>query len=39
LFEKRAPIYALADFRVCSDSAPHSNTVDQIMKALASCSK
>jgi shikimate kinase len=39
LFGKRAPIYALADFRVCSDSAPHSNTVDQIMKALASCSK
>ncbi|MEQ1539800.1 MAG: shikimate kinase [Sphingorhabdus sp.] len=39
LFEKRAPIYALSDFRVCSDSAPHSKTVDQIMKALASCSK
>jgi shikimate kinase len=39
LFEKRAPIYALADFRVYSDSAPHGNTVDQIMKALASCSK
>ncbi len=30
----RGPIYALADFRVCSDAAPHSNTVDQIMKAL-----
>ena len=39
LFAKRGPIYALADFRVCSDAAPHSRTVDQIMKALEPCSK
>ena len=39
LFEKRGPIYALADFRVCSDAAPHSSTIEQIMKALESCSK
>lgn len=39
LFEKRSPIYALADFRVCSDAAPHGRTVDQIMKELESCSK
>jgi shikimate kinase len=39
LCEKRGPIYALADIRVCSDAAPHSTTVDQIMKALESCSK
>ena len=39
LFEKRGPIYALADFRVCSDAAPHNQTVDQIMKALEPCSK
>lgn len=39
LFAKRGPVYALADFRVCSDAAPHSRTVDQIMKALEPCSK
>ena len=39
LFEKRAPMYALADFRVCSDAAPHGKTVDQILKALESCRK
>ena len=39
LFAKRGPIYALADFRVCSDAAPHSRTVDQILKALEPCSK
>lgn len=39
LLAKRGPIYALADFRVCSDAAPHGNTVDQILKALKSCSK
>ena len=39
LFSKRSPIYALADFRVCSDAAPHGKTVDQILKALELCSK
>ena len=39
LFAKRGPIYALADFRVCSDAAPHGRTVHQIMKALEPCSK
>ena len=39
LFAKRGPIYALADYRVCSDAAPHSKTVDQILKALEPCSK
>ena len=39
LFEKRGPIYALADFRVCSNAAPHGKTVDQILKALEPCSK
>jgi shikimate kinase len=39
LFAKRGPIYALADVKVCSDAAPHNKTVDQIMKALESCSK
>jgi shikimate kinase len=39
LFEKRGPIYALADFRVCSDAAPHGKTVDQILKVLEPCSK
>ncbi len=39
LFAKRGPIYALADFRVCSDAAPHGKTVDQILKALEPCSK
>jgi shikimate kinase len=37
LSEKRGPIYALADFHVRSDAAPHAHTVDQIMKALKSC--
>jgi shikimate kinase len=37
LSEKRGPIYALADFHVRSDAAPHSSTVDQIMKALEAC--
>lgn len=39
LFEKRGPIYALADFHVQSDSAPHNRTVDQILKALKTCSR
>ena len=39
LFAKRGPIYALADFRVCSDAAPHGKTVEQIMKVLEPCSK
>lgn len=39
LLEKRGPIYALADFHVSSDTAPHSETVAQIMKVLKSCSK
>jgi shikimate kinase len=33
----RNPIYALADFHVRSDAAPHAQTVDQIMKALEQC--
>lgn len=37
LSERRGPIYALADFHVRSDAAPHSQTVDQIMKALQAC--
>jgi shikimate kinase len=37
LFEKRAPIYAEADFHVRSDAAPHGNTVEQILKALSEC--
>jgi shikimate kinase len=37
LFEKRGPIYALADFRVSSDSSPHNKTIDQILKALNAC--
>jgi shikimate kinase len=37
LSEKRGPIYALADFHVRSDAAPHSNTVEQIVEALKSC--
>jgi shikimate kinase len=37
LSEKRNPVYALADFHVRSDAAPHSRTVDQIMKALKAC--
>jgi shikimate kinase len=39
LSEKRGPIYALADFHVRSDAAPHSSTVDQIMKALKTCAR
>jgi shikimate kinase len=39
LFEKRGPIYALADFRVQSDSGPHNSTVDQILKALTTCNR
>ncbi len=31
---KRSPIYALADIHVRSDKSPHSNTVNQIVKAL-----
>lgn len=38
LAAKRAPIYAQADFHVRSDAAPHGATVDQIMKALSTCS-
>lgn len=38
LATKRAPIYAEADFHVRSDAAPHGATVDQIMKALSTCS-
>jgi shikimate kinase len=34
LGEARNPVYALADFRVRSDSAPHGKTVEQIIKAL-----
>lgn len=37
LAAKRAPIYAEADFHVRSDAAPHSQTVQQIVKALSSC--
>jgi shikimate kinase len=37
LSAKRNPVYALADFHVRSDAAPHSSTVDQIMKALEAC--
>ena len=39
LLEKRGSIYAMADFRVCSDAGPHSQTVNKIMKVLKSCSK
>lgn len=39
LGEIRNPIYAQADIHVCSDMAPHSNTVGQILKALQSCKK
>jgi shikimate kinase len=34
LLEKRGPVYAMADVRVRSDSAPHGQTVEQILKAL-----
>jgi shikimate kinase len=37
LFEKRGPIYALADFHVRSDAAPHGRTVEQILKVLETC--
>ncbi len=37
LSEKRGPIYAQADFHVRSDAAPHSHTVEQIIRALKSC--
>ena len=37
LFEKRGPLYALADICVCSDTGPHSHTVQQILKALEPC--
>jgi shikimate kinase len=37
LFEKRGPIYALADIHVRSDAGSHSRTVDQILKALEAC--
>jgi shikimate kinase len=39
LAEKRNPIYALADIHVYSDTNPHTNTVDQILEALASCTE
>lgn len=39
LLATRGPIYALADFHVRSDAAPHGRTVDQIMKALEPCLK
>jgi shikimate kinase len=39
LSEKRNPIYALADIHVYSDTNPHTNTVDQILEALASCTE
>lgn len=39
LLNKRGSIYALADFRVYSDSGPHSQTVGKIMKVLETCSK
>ncbi len=34
LAETRNPIYALADIKVRSDTAPHIRTVEQILKAL-----
>ena len=37
LLDKRGPIYAMADFHVRSDAAPHGHTVDQILKALNEC--
>ena len=37
LAEKRNPIYALSDIHVYSDTNPHTNTVDQILEALAKC--
>jgi shikimate kinase len=37
LAEQRNPLYALADIHVRSDSNPHNRTVDQIIKALNSC--
>jgi shikimate kinase len=39
LAAKRGAIYAEADFHVRSDAAPHSNTVEQIMKALDKCER
>jgi shikimate kinase len=39
LSEKRGPIYSLADFHVRSDAAPHSQTVEQIMKVLSACAR
>ena len=39
LLEKRSELYALADFRVSSDTGPHSQTVKKIMKVLEACSK
>jgi shikimate kinase len=39
LIEQRGPVYALADYHVRSDTAPHRHTVDQIMKVLESCAK
>jgi shikimate kinase len=37
LFEKRGPIYALADYQVRSDSTPQNSTVDQILRVLPKC--
>jgi shikimate kinase len=39
LIAKRGPIYALADYHVRSDTAPHVRTVEQILKALEPCPK
>jgi shikimate kinase len=39
LSQKRNPIYALADIKVRSDTAPHGNTVVQILEALKSCTR
>jgi shikimate kinase len=38
LAETRNPIYALADIKVRSDTAPHGKTTRQIMEALKKCS-
>lgn len=37
LIERRSPVYALADYHVRSDSAPHARTVEQILKVLPLC--
>lgn len=37
LLKTRGPIYAMADFHVQSESAPHGRTVDKILKALELC--